>query len=224
MREARHDESRMEFQVERMIMFTDGVFAIAITLLVIEIKVPIISIFTDQALLQSLADMGLKFFGFLISFGIVGHYWLVHHRIFGYVQKYNSTLIWLNFAYLFSIVTLPFSSGLVGEYIPHTDIHIPYIIYTINMCVTGIMNCILWLYVSNPNREFLTRKLSKARISLGVYRSLVIPSVFILSMIISFVSPIVSRILLLLIPATLHWGFRGLETKADKQEHLHPTT
>lgn len=218
MKEAKHDSTKEEFQLERLIFFTDAVFAIAITLLVIEIKVPVLTVFTDHALLESLSETVLKFFGFLISFGIIGHYWSVHHRIFGYVKKYTSSLFWLNLAFLFSIVTLPFSSGLVGEYSSHMQMNLPYVVYTTNMCITGILNCWLWVYVSNPQREMLTRKIPSSRIRLGVYRSLIIPIVFLLSMFLSFKFPIIGKISLLLIPIVLHWGMKGLENKADLNE------
>src|SRR5678810_781896 len=117
MHQPRHDISRTQFQLERFIFFSDGVFAICITLLVIEIKVPDHhDIFSDPSLWKYLSGRSLNFLGFLISFGIIGHYWTVHHRIFGYVKKYTSSLFWINLAYLLSVVLLPFSSGLLGEY------------------------------------------------------------------------------------------------------------
>jgi len=64
----------------------------------------------------------------------------------------------------------------------------------------------------------LTRQISKARIRLGVYRSLVIPVVFVLSLLIFFVSPVVAYCSLLLIPIILHWGMGGLEKKAERDE------
>ena len=215
MKEPRHDESKVDFQLERLTFFTDGVFAIAITLLVIEIKVPEVTEFSDRALLENLSKVLLNFLGFIISFGIIGYYWSVHHRIFGYVNKCPSMLLWVNFLFLFSIVILPFSSGLVGTFSAHTNMLTPYVIYTINMCFTGFMNCLLWIYVSNPKRDLLTRKIPRSRIKLGVYRSLVIPLVFLISMFFSIFLPVTSRFILLLIPAALHWGMKGLENKAD---------
>lgn len=154
MQEAKHKESRLDFQLERFSFFSDGVFAIAITLLIIEIKVPAIEHATNEELVHSLSEMSLKFLGFLISFAIVGHYWSVHHRIFGYIQKYNATLLWLNLAFLCTVVLLPFSSGLIGEYSSDIHLHVPYVVYVVNVCLVGLMNCILWLYISNPKKYF----------------------------------------------------------------------
>jgi TMEM175 potassium channel family protein len=221
MHQARHDISRVQFQMERFIFFSDGVFAICITLLVIEIRVPnpeADHIFSDAALWSYLTKNSLTFLGFIISFGIIGHYWTVHHRIFGYAKSYTSGLLWLNLGFLFSVVILPFHSGLLAEYGSDTHMFLPYGVYVANMCLVGFMNCWLWLYVSKPSRNLLTHKISSARIRLGLYRSLIVPIVFVLAFLISFILPVVSRFLPICIPIVLHWGMKGLERSADQKD------
>ncbi|MDE3182045.1 MAG: DUF1211 domain-containing protein [Bacteroidota bacterium] len=218
MREPKHDKERLDFQLERFTFFTDGVCAICITLLIIDIKVPELEFPSDQLLWQSLSHMSFRFLGFIISFGIVGHYWSVHHRIFGYVVKYTTALLWLNLAYLFTMVLLPFSAGFLGQYSSDSGLKLPYGVYTFNMVLTGFMNCWLWLYVSNPKRKMLSRVISPARIRLGLYRSLVIPVIFIISFLVFLVWPVVSKFILLLIPVMLHWGMKGLEKRAEIEE------
>jgi len=95
MKEHLHSELKKEFQLERMILFSDAVFAIAITLLVIELKIPEIShdLVSEDKLLESLAEQIPKLIGFLISFFIIGLYWTVHHRLFGYVVNYTQRLL-----------------------------------------------------------------------------------------------------------------------------------
>ena len=221
MHHPRHDESRTKFQLERFVFFSDAVFAICITLLVIAIKVPDrdeMHIYSDAALWKYLSHNSLKFLGFFISFGIIGHYWSVHHRIFGYAINYTTSLIWINLGYLFSVVLLPFSSGLLGEYASDTTMFLPYAVYVANMCFTEFMNICLWLYISNPKRNLLTHKISRARIQLGLYRSLMIPVVFLISLLMSFFSPLVSRFIPVIIPFFLHYGMKGLEKRADQKD------
>lgn len=218
MREPKHDLSRMSFQVERFITFSDGVFAIVITIMVFDIRVPELEHFNDRELWQKLADLGAVFLGFLISFGVVGYYWWVHHRIFGYAVKYSTELLWINFGYLFAVAILPFSSKLYGQYSSYTNMQLPYAVYVLNICFTAFMNYWLWIYISNPKRDMLTRKISKARIMLGVYRCLVIPVIFLASFLISLFFPIISHFVLLLIPIILLWGMGGLEKRADLAE------
>ncbi len=180
MAQARHSVHKTNFQLDRISFFTDGVFAIAITLLVIEFKVPVIEHPTDHLLWDALKEMAWKLLGFIISFCIVGYYWSVHHRIFGYVEKYTSRLVWLNLLFLFSVVLLPFTSGLLGEYASETELRLPYAIYVINICLTAFMNALLWLYLSNHNLDLLTHKISKNRILLGLYFTLVVPIIFLI--------------------------------------------
>jgi uncharacterized membrane protein len=218
MEEAKHLKSQTDIQLERLLFFSDGVFAISITLMVIEIKVPALAIKTDHSLMEYLSETLLKFFGFIISFAIVGQYWVVHHRIFGYVKKYTNKLLWLNLLFLFSVVILPFSSGLLGEYSSELDMKIPYLVYVLGIFLVSTMNVILWKYVSNPKHTILTHSLSKDRIRLGVYRSLTIPFVFLISLLFSFKFPLFSRFIPILIPIILHYGLKGLEKKANQKE------
>ena len=112
-----HPESRKEFQLERLILFTDAVFAIAITLLIIEIKVPEMhgDEATEGALVRSMLHLIPKFAGFFISFMLIGMYWTRHHFLFGFVVDYTPKLIWLNLLFLVSIVLMPFSTGHFGQ-------------------------------------------------------------------------------------------------------------
>lgn len=221
MKEPKHDEAKMTFQVERFITFSDGVFAIVITIMVFDLEVPEISkglIPSDLWLWGQLTTRALKFLGFLISFGVVGHYWSVHHRIYGYAQKYTTALLWINLAFLLTVAILPFSSGLLGDYSSYTGMHLPYGVYVLNICLVALVNTWMWIYISDPKRSLLTRKISRARIKLGVYRSLVIPIIFILSFLVSLKFPIISRFMLLLIPAILLRGMGSLERRADRDE------
>src|SRR5204863_8779769 len=110
------------FQLERMILFSDAVFAIAITLLVIEIKIPDKEWMrehggiSDGAILNALKYMVPKFLGFLISSMLIGLYWTIHHRMFGFVTSYDRKLLFLNLLFLFFVALMPFSTGFYSEY------------------------------------------------------------------------------------------------------------
>jgi uncharacterized membrane protein len=220
MAQAGHSANKTHFQLDRISFFTDGVFAIAITLLVIEFKVPVIEHPTDHLLWDALKEMSWKLLGFIISFCIVGYYWSVHHRIFGYVEKYTSRLVWLNLLFLFSVVLLPFTSGLLGEYASETHLLVPYSFYVINICLTALMNAVLWFYVSNPKHDLLTHQISKERILLGFYFTLVVPILFIISLLMVNFSPTFGRLIPLTIPFILKYGLNGLTTRAIAKEKI----
>ena len=183
-------ELKKEFQLERMILFSDAVFAIAITLLVIEIKVPPIDrhIATDAMLMHALGEMVPKFMGFFLSFFIIGLYWIIHHRIFGFVVNYTRQLLWLNLLFLLAVVLMPFSTAFYSEYIAHL-LKTPVIIYALNIVFLGVMNFILWNYLVNPKRH-LTEGVTVSDRKYFAFRAAIVPVMFVLiALIYLFISP-----------------------------------
>lgn len=182
-----HNELKKEFQLERMILFSDAVFAIAITLMALEIKVPALegATATDKALLDALGHLVLKFIGFLLSFFIIGLYWTVHHRMFAYVEAYTPRLIWLNLFFLLSIVLMPFSSGIYGEYTDHLDLLVPYAVYVLNICATGYFNYRLWKYIGDPKNKIANALLTPETLQLALKRGIVTSIVFLASFLVA---------------------------------------
>ncbi|HWJ92911.1 MAG TPA: TMEM175 family protein [Flavisolibacter sp.] len=174
-----HNELKKEFQLERMILFSDAVFAIAITLLVLEIRVPNIDrhTATDKALAGALDEMVPKFIGFLISFFIIGMYWAIHHRMFGFVVNYSKKMIWMNLMFLLAVVLMPFSTAIYSEYILRY-LNIPVIIYVTNIVFLGVMNFLLWRHISDPKLH-LSEGLTKEIRSYFSMRALTGPAIFI---------------------------------------------
>ncbi|MEO8567614.1 MAG: TMEM175 family protein [Ginsengibacter sp.] len=170
-------EHKKEFQLERIILFSDAVFAIAITLLVIELKIPEISHpVTEQKIVQGVADILPKFIGFLVSFFLIGLYWTIHHRMFGFVVHYTQRLLWLNLLFLLGIVLMPFSTSFYSEYI-FEYLKTPVVMYAFNICFIGIMNYVLWKYISNPQNN-LSDNLSKELAGYYSFRALAVPVIF----------------------------------------------
>jgi uncharacterized membrane protein len=109
---------------KRVELLTDGIFAVVMTLLVLDISVPQISSSHDAIdsaaagteLLDGLFDLWPKLLSFGISFITLAIYWLAHHRQFYYIKHVNRTLIWINFMFLMATCLLPFSASLLGEY------------------------------------------------------------------------------------------------------------
>lgn len=219
MKQFRLHHDNVNSQLKRIITITDSVFAVALTLLVIDIKLPEISSPTDNILWNSLKDLKWTILGFIISFFIVGYYWSVHHRIFGYVIKYTNRLLWINLMFLFTVILLPFTSGLLGKFAFNINLLLPYGLYVFNICLTALMNSIMWFYVSNPKNKLLTYEISKERILLGFYFTLVVPLIFIISFLISFINPFIGRLIPIIIPFVLKYGLIGLTNRALKKEN-----
>jgi uncharacterized membrane protein len=107
---------KQDFQVERLAFFSDAVFAIAITLLVIEFKVPQITDTTTYSdVLQQLFDLKYHFFALLLSFFLIATYWMQHHRLFKYIHNYNTSIIVANMFVLLPIIFFPFTTTFWAE-------------------------------------------------------------------------------------------------------------
>jgi len=180
---------KRKFQLERMIFFSDAVFAIAITLLVIELKVPAINDpVTDEKLITGLLNLTPKIFGFILSFFLIGLYWTVHHRLFGYVNGYTHKLLWVNLIFLFGIVCLPFTTSFYSEFL-YTHLRTPLILYAANFCYIGFMSYLLHKYVTRKKRN-LTEGMDVAQADYYAFRAIAIPVIFICIIIVSFFSTV----------------------------------
>lgn len=208
-----HPESRKEFQLERLILFTDAVFAIAITLLIIEIKIPELhgDEATEGALVHSMVRLIPKFAGFFISFMLIGMYWTRHHFLFGFVVDYTPKLIWLNLLFLVSIVLMPFSTGLFGEYSVPDAIYLktPLIIYVANVCLSGIMLFLLWQYVGDPANGVADPSLPREVVRESKQRAFVVSLVFALTIAVAFINPYAARYFPILTPVILRVAKRS---------------
>ena len=195
-----HNELKKEFQLERIILFSDAVFAIAITLLVIELKVPEIETaeLTEGKLLQALAHMFPKFFGFIISFMFIGIYWTVHHRLFGYVINFTPKLLKLNLLFLFAVALMPFSTAFYSEYLMK-HVLTPVIFYTANIILLGVFNLLLWRYIGNQANK-LSESLSRADAKYFSFRAIIVPSMFTLFAFIYLVNPYIASAMPMFVP------------------------
>ena len=171
-------ENRKQFQLERMILFSDAVFAIVITLLVIEIKVPEAEpgiAMTSHELSLKLMQQIPHYFGFIFSFVITGTFWQTHHRIFGYVNNYDGSLIWLNLFLLMAVCGLPFTTSLLSTY---GAFNLTYIIYSINLGLIGLMSYFIWMRISNPKHNLSAGLIDEKLRKFGKVRSLTIALIF----------------------------------------------
>lgn len=133
-------------QIDRIAFFSDAVMAIVITLLVIDISLPETGVVDIYAEFISLVP---TFMSFCISFFIIASYWIVHHKIFKYIKKFDTPFLWINFLFLFFICFTPFPTSLLGKYI-----EIPFVIvfYSLMMIGLGLATCLLWYYASKNFR------------------------------------------------------------------------
>ena len=133
------EEGGVEFS--RIVAFSDGVFAIAITLLVLAIEVPENAPDLGQILRSQEGD----FLAYALSFAVVGKFWLAHHRFFSALLRFDNTLMGLNLVYLAGITLVPFTSEVLGDY---GDAPAAYIVYATNMAFVSVTfsGCVFYAY------------------------------------------------------------------------------
>ena len=174
------EQERQKFQLDRIALFSDAVFAIAITLLVIEIKVPAVNAdrqLFDHEFNHALKEMIPEFIGFFISFIVIGNYWRAHHTIFGYVTDYNRKLISLNTWFLLTIVCMPFTTAMMSKYIYLQ----PYVFYCVNVIASGIIQLRLWHYIINPKNK-VSAFIPEGMVQYKKYSAWVVIGCFLLSL------------------------------------------
>jgi uncharacterized membrane protein len=217
-----HPESRKEFQLERLILFSDAVFAIAITLLIIEIKIPELHgpELSESSLVNAVVHLIPKFVSFLISFMLIGMYWTRHHFLFGFLVNYTPALTALNLIFLLSIVLMPFSTGIFGEYSVPSAIYLktPLIIYVANVCFSGFVLYLLWRYVGNPAHGVADPSLPPSIVRDAKRRAGLVTMVFALTIAVAFIDPFVARYFPIITPVVLRVAKRITARRDARKE------
>jgi uncharacterized membrane protein len=128
----------------RVLALSDGVFAIIITLLVLEVHVPELT--QGHTLNEALAELRPSLTAFVISFVLAGMYWVAHRDLFALIRRTDRGLVWLNILYLLPLCLLPFGAGLIGRY---EDEVVALRIYGLLLVLIALMRVVIWLYAIN---------------------------------------------------------------------------
>jgi uncharacterized membrane protein len=185
----------------RLEAFSDGVFAVAITLLVLNLQVPQVTSVSE--LVPRLVELWPKLLSYTLSFVLVGIYWVAHHNTFHYIKQSDRTLLWLNILLLLCIVFLPFPTALLGEY-PGQRVSV--IIYAGTLVITGLVLQALWWYATSGYR-LVDRNIDPRLVQRATRRNLTAPLFYLLAIGISLFSVPASLVLFFLVP--LYYIFPG---------------
>jgi uncharacterized membrane protein len=170
---------------DRIVNLSDGVFAIAITLLILDIRVPDIpENMVSSQLPGALLSLWPKYLGYILSFVGISAFWLIHHSIFRPIRSYDRILLYLNFLFLMVVAFVPFPTSLLGEYGDH---QLPVAIYAATLAVGRLLLTAIHWY-STRNDRLLGEPQDPATVRFFLIRGLTIPVIFLLSIVISFFS------------------------------------
>jgi uncharacterized membrane protein len=179
----------------RLIALSDGVIAIAITLLVLEITVPEIPPGTPLSIVPGLvAEQWPEFFGYVLSFLTIGMYWVLHRRVFAQIEAHDRRLLWLNLVFLLFVAFVPYATSMFATYPDEFGVSF----YAGTLALTGFSLGFCWLYAAR--KSLVKEGLGSRVLQLQVARYFTSPLVFVLSIFIATVDPswaIISWVVLL---------------------------
>ena len=132
---------------DRIAALADGVFAIVLTLLVIDIKAPEVS--SASQLPHALLELGPKFFSYALTFAITGIFWFGHYMEFHYIKRSDRLHLWLNLLFLMAIAFLPFSASLLGA---NLTVPLAAAFYGVHLAVLGFIRYLHWRYATDSHR------------------------------------------------------------------------
>lgn len=185
MRQIEKRESTAVFTPNRLEALTDGVFAIVMTLLVLDISIPVI----EESVLQSelphrLLELLPKLYSYALSFIALGLIWIGHRFAFHFIKRCDIRLIWFNIIFLMFVALIPFSTSLMADYLME---QLPLVIILINLMLVLIMRFIIWTYAT-MNYRLVDRDIDPQFVKMEKLTTIVFASVALIGICVTFVS------------------------------------
>jgi TMEM175 potassium channel family protein len=186
-----HRRSQAGSDLSRPIALADGVFAFALTLLVLQLTVPLgvcastsSSTACSTLVAQALSNDYRAFIGYVEAFLIISIWWFSHHRLFRYIERYDAVLLWLNLGFLLTVAVAPFFVGLFLQY-PETSVGL--LLFSLEMAAAGFLLAGIWAYAGHAG--LLSAEADPAIRRYVRLRGVVIPGFFVLGAAVSLVAP-----------------------------------
>jgi uncharacterized membrane protein len=169
----------------RLEALSDGVFAIVMTLLIIEIHVPELEIVSGGALLSAMQKLAPLFVSYFVSFAVLATFWVGHNFFYGaFTKNINRQLVQLNMLYLALIALIPFSSHLLGTY---TELPTAVRLYGLNVFAIGFVSALVLFYALR-SEEIDTSHVTKRLLKQAKIRSVITPILTLLGIGVSYIS------------------------------------
>ena len=202
------DDLELGMTTHRIENLADGVYSIAMTLLVLNLALPEVG--TDMTLTTELHTLLFgqthKFFNYALSFILLAIFWGLQHQQFHFIKRTDHTHLWINICSLMFVALIPFSASLISDYPGETTAKL---FFDLNLFVLGILSALNWTYATK-NYRLVDHSLDPRRIAAGNKRDAVIPVVALMAMVLSLITPHWSSCAYLLIPVLLaHPRFRN---------------
>jgi uncharacterized membrane protein len=191
--------------LDRLMALTDGVFAIAITILVLDLRIP--ADIAPRELSAHIAELIPEFISYAISFAVIAIYWQAQREAFEDIERCDGVLTWMTFAFLMAIAFLPFPTLLIGEFV---DQQISVVFYAADAAVASLLLVGISWYARHGHR-LVPEDVDDERGRIRTAQGLAVPTVFLVSIALSFWSPRValySWALLVVTDPVVAWAWR----------------
>lgn len=182
------DGAEQAYSLGRVLAISDGVFAFALTLLVVQLAIPTTG--TPESLTTRLVEQGPSYFSYALSFAVIALTWSGHHEMFKYIRRVDGRLIALNFVSLLLTAVLPFPTAVLGH---NASNPVAAVLYAITIALSGGAAAATWWYATH-RRRLVDRDLSGPILRRRFYLSLMVPAVFLLSIPIAWWRPHIAEI------------------------------
>ena len=189
----REDDETAEDGIGRILALSDGVFAIALTLLVLEIAVPATT--SNAGLPKALLALWPRYLAYLVSFVVIARFWGAHRLAFKLIARDDSMLVWLNLLMLLFVTFLPFPTAVLGQHIGSSAAAV---LYATSVTLAAIASTAYWWYASGGGR-LLRPDAPRAQVRALRARSLSAPVFFALTLPIAVFAPYAAEILWILV-------------------------
>jgi TMEM175 potassium channel family protein len=141
--------------IDRLLALTDGVVAIALTLLVLQLQVPVTDALKNDPnsawkLWDALDVDGSELTSYLVSFVVIAQFWIVHHRILRSMRGHSEGLAWRNFGFLLTLTLMPFTSDLIGRYGSNP---VAITLFAVNLVAISLSTQWIFLYAAGHNLQ-----------------------------------------------------------------------
>jgi uncharacterized membrane protein len=191
---AKPDHPSLSF--ERIVFFSDAVFAIVITLLVLPLTAEI-ELVEGAGVAHQVIELGPRVLTFVVSFLVIGQFWIAHHRLFGYLRRYDAGLLWLNVVSLLTVAFMPFPAALLGAQSTARD-RFPVVFYAASLTVASACLTSTWVYALR--RRLVDESLDHRQVAEFTLRAVTTTAIFMLSIGAAFLGLLAAVIIWVALP------------------------
>jgi TMEM175 potassium channel family protein len=189
-----------QIRLEHVTSFADAIFAFSITFMAITINIPNLAQNLTQAqVIDKLSESLPEFEIYVISFFMIGIYWIAYHQIFNHIVGSHQITTWLTLVFLFFITLIPLATNMQ---IGYGSYQIVFVLYALVLTIAGALSTIIWLHATK--NKLINPNMTQIEIHCVLLESTLSPAVFLLSILVSFIDlQIAYYFWLIIIPAKI---------------------